>query len=112
MTENVQKFLTAVTKNDEMYSKMNGATKEEMIAMAKELGIELTEADFEQKSTELNDAELEAVAGGDVCVCVAGGGGTSTEDEKTCACVMGGGGEWWNGECRCACVLTGVGSGV
>ena len=39
MTENMQKFLTAVTQNDEMYSKLNEATKEDLIAMAKEMGV-------------------------------------------------------------------------
>lgn len=112
MTENMQKFLTAVTQNDEMYGKINGAAKDELIAMAKALGIELTEADFEQKTAELNDDELDTVAGGYECYCELGGGGTGGQYEKTCACVLGGGGEWKSGECRCACVLAGAGKGT
>ena len=111
MTENLQKFLTAVTQNDEMYGKINGAAKDELIAMAQALGIELTEADFEQKTAELNDDELDTVAGGYECYCELGGGGKADLDEKTCACVMGGGGEWTDGKCRCACVIAGGGRG-
>lgn len=111
MTENMQKFLTAVTQNDEMYSKLNEATKEDLIAMAKELGIELTEADFEQKPAELNDDELDAVAGGgDVsCACAMGGGGTKDSNDKTCACVLAGAGYAKSGRERCVCGFAGYG---
>lgn len=110
MTENMQKFLTAVTQNDEMYSKLNEATKEDLIAMAKELGIELTEADFEQKPAELNDDELDAVAGGAACYCpMTGVGVANTAKADSCGCVMGGGGQWSDKSCRCACVGYGQG---
>lgn len=112
MTENMKKFLEAVSKNDELYDKFNSAAQEDMIAMAKTLGIELTAADFAQKS-ELEDDELEAVAGGMDCTCVVGGsGGRSTKYGKTCACCLGGGGEYskeGGGGCRCACVGGGYG---
>lgn len=60
-----------------MITKVGALTKDELIALAKELGIALTEADFEKPDGELNDDELDTVAGGKVCVFVVGGGGKS-----------------------------------
>lgn len=112
MTENMKKFLETVSSNDELYGKFTSATREDLIAMAKALGIELTEADFDQK-TELDDDELEAVAGGSWCVCAVGGSGTKSSDYgKSCTCILDGGGEYsqkGGGGCRCACVGGGYG---
>ena len=111
MTENLRRFLEAVSKNDEMYGKFSGATKEDMLAMAKELGVELTAEDLEQKA-EMSDDELEAVAGGKACYCAMGGGGEAGGkwDNKVCACVLGGGGEAADGNCRCVCTFGGWGA--
>ena len=46
MTENMKKFLELVSKNEELGKKLCEADKEAVIAMAKELGIALTNADF------------------------------------------------------------------
>ena len=46
MTENMKKFLEAVSKNEELAKKINTMTKEDLLALAKELSIELTEDDF------------------------------------------------------------------
>lgn len=109
MTENMKKFLEAVSKSEELTAKVGGMGKEELIALAKELGIELTEDDFVQK-IELDDDELEAVSGGwKKCTCVGAGGGKADEDGKACACVAGGGGETRDGECRCWCIVGGEG---
>lgn len=117
MTENMKKFLELVSKNDELSKKMNDATKEDVLALAKELGIELTEADFEQQSAELSDDELDTVVGGGHCVCVGSGGGTADSvGERPCACITGGGGEWdspFEGrQTRCACVWLGYGDDI
>ncbi len=110
MTENTKKFLEAVSKNDELAAKIGTMTKEELLALAKELGIELTDADFEKPAGELSDDELDTVAGGNACCCVIGGTGYKTLiNEKTCVCVAGGGGEYEDGDCRCWCVGTGFG---
>lgn len=110
MTENMKKFLETVSKNDELYNKFTGATKEELIALAKELGIELTNTDFEQPDGELSDDELDAVAGGALCACMlAGSGDDNNSNEKYCVCVAGGGGQFTNGDCRCMCVFGGAG---
>ena len=109
MTENMKKFLEAVSKNDELSKKINTMTKEELVALAKELGIELNGDDFAQES-ELEKDELEVVTGGwKDCFCVAGGGGKADEDGKACACVAFGGGQAQDGENRCLCI--GAGSG-
>lgn len=109
MTENLKKFLEAVSKNEELATKVNDMTKEDLLALSKELGIELTEDDFVQK-IELDDDELDAVAGGwKKCVCIAAGGGKADEDGKACACVAGGGGDARDGTCRCWCVAAGSG---
>lgn len=64
----------------------------------------LTDADFEQPQ-ELEDDELDTIAGGGDCICSFGGGGKVGEGEKTCACVMGGGGEYKDGSVRCVCII-------
>ena len=110
MTENMKKFLELVSGNDELYRSFSNATKEDIVALARELGMELTEADFSQPNVELSDDELDVVAGGAKCECpVYGAGNDSGADEKTCVCVLGGGGEYQNGKCRCACVGGGYG---
>lgn len=88
---------------------MNNANKDALMAVSKELGIERSDADFEQPS-ELTDDELDAVAGGGRCICSFGGGGKASEDEKACACVMGGGGEYKDGTVRCVCIIGGDGN--
>ena len=73
MSENMKKFLEMVSKDENLKQKamaFNDMETEKAIqagiALAKELGIELTEADFVKKesSNELNDDELDAVSGG------------------------------------------------
>ena len=115
MTENMKKFLEAVSKNEELTKKINTMTKEDLLALAKELSIELTEDDFAQES-ELEKDELDVVAGGSVCACpFVGGGVGNTNAEKSCFCTAGGGGEISDlagGGCRCVCVLGGGGKAV
>ncbi|MBE5781791.1 MAG: Nif11-like leader peptide family natural product precursor [Clostridiales bacterium] len=115
MTENLKKFLEAISKNDELAAKVSNMTKDELIALAEELGIDLAEDDFAQKS-ELDDDELDVVAGGGVCACpFVGGGVGNTNAEKSCFCTAGGGGEISDlagGGCRCVCVLGGGGKAV
>lgn len=109
MTEKLKRFLEAVSANEELAKKASAASKEELIAMSKEPGIELTEADFKQDSAELSDDELNAVAGGKTCVCVFGGGGERSKNDHVCACVAAGLGETADKHNRCTCVLGGSG---
>lgn len=112
MTENMKKLMEAISANPELAERLENATKEDVIAIAKELGIELTDADFEQQPSELSDDELDAVAGGvkGDCFCPIVGGGTKNDYAKACACVYGGAGKWKDGDGRCACILAGGGS--
>jgi len=110
MTEDMKNFLETVSASRELTEKISTANKEELIAMAKELGIKLTDEDFVKSDVQaMSDDELDAIVGGGTCLCVMGGGGTSGENHKTCACVLGGGGESTSGKCRCCCVLQGTG---
>ena len=115
MTENMKKFLEAVSQNEELTRRMRCAGMEELMFIARELGIALTEADFKQHTNELSDDELDAVTGGSdsSCTCIIGGGGKKDSAfgaSKACACVLGGGGEKIGGGARCACVACGMGT--
>ena len=112
MTENFKKLLELASNDEALKTKINNASKDELIALAKENGIALTDADFEAGNGEVSDDELDSVAGGKDCYCAMGGGGTASEGEKTCVCVAGGAGlmqQDWGGATRCVCVLTGAG---
>ena len=116
MTENMKKFLETMSQNAEQAKKISELDKDGLIAAAKELGIELTEADFVQPSGELNDDELEAVAGGKACYCVVGGGGTKSGVDDTCACAGAGAGFFYGVDrgidgywSRCFCFAGGYG---
>ena len=98
MTENVKKLLEVLSSDAELSEKASQAkTIEEVIEMAKAKGIELTDEDVREATRErgtVDQSELEAVAGGKTCYCVAGGGGTGTcTGEMTCACVVIGAGK-------------------
>lgn len=109
MTENMKRFMELVSANRELANRLNSAPEDEIIAMAKSLGVALTAADFERRDGGLSDDELDAVSGGGVCACVLGGGGAEDKSDKTCACVLGGGGEDRNGWARCVCIMGGNG---
>lgn len=57
MTENVKNFLEAASKNADLAAKITAMSKEALLALAKDLGIELTDADFAESADELNDDE-------------------------------------------------------
>ena len=111
MTENMKKFLEAVSKNDELIEKVNKMEKDELVTLAKEMGITLTDADLEKPAEELSDDELDTVVGGsDVdCACAMGGGGTGDDNDKVCACVIAGVGHTDEGSERCLCGFAGWG---
>ena len=123
MSENFKKFLEIVSKDEALKQKAlafndmeKGDAIRAVIALAKEVGIELTEADFSEKeaNNELTDDELDSVAGGN-CACAVGGGGGGTDasDGKTygCACVMyGQGGDGRAKDMNCACAGLGTGN--
>ncbi len=112
MNENMKAFLMKVSESEELSAKVS-AEKDvnALIALAAEMGITLTEADFKQEPQELDDDDLDTVAGGgDVsCACAMGGGGTKDSNDKTCACVLAGAGYSKTGRERCVCGFAGYG---
>lgn len=85
MTENMRKFITEVSKDEERRQKAGKMSQEELTAFAGELGIQLTEADFEKADgSELTDNELEAVAGGFAFCLILGGGSEGGKDPLDC----------------------------
>lgn len=118
----MKKFLEEMEKNPELKAKMEeldknpASTPKDFIKAAAEYGVELKEEDFQPADAqgELADDELDAVAGGDYCLCVIGGGGSATSDcENTCVCIVGGGGMFsdkskYDGA-RCSCAVAGGG---
>lgn len=110
MTETMKAFLEALSKDEERGKKVREtADNAEILAIAKEMGFSLTEADFEVAEGELSEKELAGVSGGGDCYCVAGGGGTEGDWEGVCACVvLGYGSGYWKQD-RCACAGLGIG---
>ncbi len=119
MTNELKRFLKKVNEDGELLEKMNGLQKEtdrakvveKTVAIAREAGFYLTEADFEASEGEMDDLEMQAVSGGwRECICVAGGGGKEDAQGDVCACVVAGGGfRKDNGNSRCFCLVAGEG---
>ncbi len=117
----MKKFLEEMEKNPELKAKIEELNKDpkstpiDFIEAAAKYGLELKEEDFKPASAQgvLHHDELDAVAGGDECVCVVGGGGSASQFDSTCACVVGGAGEYSsqssNDGARCGCAVAGGG---
>lgn len=124
----MKKFLEAVSESEELRGKLKAVDESNAVAVAleiaKELGIPLTEADFEKSAPAgISDDELEAVSGGYAgdCFCIAGGAGwgktsvkpgdsQSGERSMGCGCVAyGQGGDGVDQHTLCICV--GMGNG-
>ena len=107
----MKKFLETVSKDEALVAKIGAMGKDELLALAKELGVALTDADLAKPAVqELDDDDLDTVAGGNVsCACALGGGGTKDSNDKTCACVAVGLGYRKDGRDRCVCPLYGIG---
>lgn len=118
MTTTMKAFLEKLSANKELAIKASKLDKSGLITLAKELGIELTEADFTAPDGEISESELEAIAGGSTCKCYIAGGGTKTSGEDAaCGCVAyGQGNTASNSPCvdfrdviRCQCIHSGEG---
>lgn len=86
MTENMKKFLEVLSAHGELKERANSAkTKEEVMELAKELGLTLTEADFmNADGKEMTEEELAAFTGGGGLCLVIG------VDSTGCGCfIMG-----------------------
>ena len=125
MSENLKKFLEMISEDETLKQKALACKDLEkddevrsVVALAKEMGIELTEADIiveKEAEGELSEDELTAVVGGGGCGCamVGGGGGTDDRDGHTygCACVgYGQGGDGRANDTNCVCYVGGCGT--
>lgn len=124
MKDNLRRFLDAVGSDSEWMAGLAAADRETAISMALErageLGMPLCANDFKAPEGELSENELEAVAGGGVCFCEIGGGGTKEDHgdfgiDEVCACVFGGYGTYEDkhdgtSNTRCVCVQLGSGA--
>ena len=109
MTENMKCFLAKVSEDKALAEKASKLEKDELIVLAKEMGVNLTEADFAQTESDISEGELNSVTGGGNCYCVAGGGGTAGEKDSACACVFAGWGRSTERHERCVCAMAGGG---
>lgn len=109
MTENMKCFLAKVSEDKALAEKASKLEKDELIVLAKEMGVNLTKADFAQTESDISEGELNSVTGGGNCYCVAGGGGTDGEKDSACACVFAGWGRSTERHERCVCAMAGGG---
>ncbi|MBE5781794.1 MAG: Nif11-like leader peptide family natural product precursor [Clostridiales bacterium] len=116
MSENLKAFLAKVSADALLIERLKAAKEYgEIIALAKEIGVELTLADIEPENSELSEDELNAVSGGKSggCFCVlagSGGGKNGRDDVYGCACVAyGQGGDGSKDDFTCFCALGGEG---
>lgn len=100
MTDNMKNFLEVLSKDEELKKKaVTISEKDNIIAFAKEAGVELTEEDLQPiDGAELSEEELEAASGGMFCIVIGGGEGR----HHTCFCMGAGMGDSYN-----ACVMIG-----
>lgn len=119
MTEKLKEFYELLSAKPELGERLKDETMAAAIALAAEYGITLTQADFGAGECELDDDELDAVAGGAACMCMSGGIGEGNQGEaKTCPCPLNGLGELYRknedgsvtGSVRCWCTTVGNGT--
>ena len=86
MRENLKAFLAKVSADALLIERLKAAKEyDEILALAKEIGVELTLADIEPENSELSEEELNVVSGGKsggcFCVLAGGGGGKNGRDD-------------------------------
>lgn len=131
MNEKARQFIEKAQNDEDVKAKLKdiaeqfkGAPQNEetqikaisaIIPIAKEKGFDIKPEDFQIQEGEVQDGELENIAGGGGCMCAAagGGGGTDAYDGNTygCACVFyGQGGDGSASDFNCYCVAAGAGA--
>lgn len=100
-TENVKKFMEALSEDSELQEKLlrhqlsegqRQLLKERIVSIAREAGFSFTAEELEQYEADSLPPDG-AMRDWDTCFCVAGGGGYNRTDGYSCACVVGGGGK-------------------
>ena len=133
MNEKAKAFVVAVNSDPEKKAALEGIQRpkdqaeldqmmeDKIIPMAKTMGYDLTLDDFKENyNGEVDDSELDQVAGGSGgCGCMVAGGGGGQEDKEDygqtygCACVgYGQGGDCNNVNDNCICPAVGSGSDI
>lgn len=82
MTERMKAFLQKVSADEALAAQVGALGQDGLIALAEGMGLALTAADFAEASDELEDEELDAVAGG-----------WRRSGDRNCACVVVGSGQ-------------------
>ena len=93
MNDNARAFLEAAQADPELRQRLSRMAVGELAAAARERGVELSEEDFRPAAGELDEADLENVAGGLDCSCVAYGlihGVSTTPLFIRCSCYPAG----------------------
>lgn len=110
MTESMKKFLEMLSADKQLLDSVFKMDKNDLITLAKKKGMTLSDADF-QPDSELDDSELETVAGGKGCGCALGGGGVQGGKDDVCGCVGFGIGydTTYEKTIRCMCNVAGMG---
>lgn len=118
MNENLKAFLARVSGDEELIERLKAAAEyDEVLAIAKEIGIALDLSDIEPapEAEELSEDELNTVSGGKTtgyCICALAGGGGGKDDGDTYGCACVGYGQGGNGDIDSfICWCTGYGDG-
>lgn len=74
MTDNIKRLLEKISADSALTERASGMDRDALIALARDLGIELSDTDFDtETNADMSDDELELVAGGGACACAVGG---------------------------------------
>ncbi|HIU45895.1 MAG TPA: Nif11-like leader peptide family RiPP precursor [Candidatus Fimadaptatus faecigallinarum] len=115
MTDNMKAFLEMIARDAGLAERAVAMSADELRELARTMGMQLTDGDFEQGADEVSDDELTAVAGGycsmaggNSCTCSEAGYGKSSK-RKFCLCLQGGTGKTITGTQLCQCSAFGSG---
>ena len=103
MTDNMKAFLEMIARDAGLAERAVAMSADELRELARTMGMQLTDGDFEQGADEVSDDELAAVAGG---YCSMPGGNSK---RKFCLCLQGGTGKTFTGTQLCQCSAFGSG---
>ena len=114
MNDRLKAFMEMAKADPELGKRMAQMGVEDLIALARERGVELSEEDFKAPVGEAEESELANVAGGfgGMCLSIGFAGGRDANDGNIygCACwLYGQGGDGRAGDFNCACILGGAG---
>ena len=114
MNDKLKAFIEMAKADPDLGKRMTQMGVEDLIALARERGMELSKEDFKTPEGELGEGDLANVAGGfgGMCCIFGAAGGRDTIDGNIygCACwTYGQGGDGRAGDFNCFCVIAGVG---